>query len=70
MMEGQPMANHDSVVKLDFDKLLGFRQLSGKGEHLPALGDEARTISPELLGATFNKAGTEGPPGIRFKAGN
>jgi hypothetical protein len=65
------MANHDSVVRLDFDKLLGFRQLGGKGEQLPALGDEARTISPEILGATFNKAGEEGPrpPTIRFKAG-
>jgi hypothetical protein len=56
------MASHDSVVKLDFNKLLGFSQLSGKGRDLPALGDEARAISPEILGATFNKSGAEAPP--------
>jgi hypothetical protein len=57
---GAPMANHDSVVKLDFNKLLGFSHLSGKD--LPASGDEARAISPEILGATFTKSGKEVPP--------
>jgi hypothetical protein len=57
---GAPMAHHDSVVKLDLNKLLGFSHLSGKD--LPASGDEARAISPEILGATFTKSGKEVPP--------
>jgi hypothetical protein len=56
------MANHCSVAKLEFDKLLGFRQLSRKCQDLPALGDEARTISPEILCATFNKVSETPPP--------